>query len=46
MFSDYFLISNLGISLSEGFGKLANLKDLNLKWCKNLTSLPDSKFIF
>ena len=29
--------------MSEGFGMLTNLKDLNLEFCKKLESLPESE---
>jgi len=30
----------LTVPLSEGFGELTNLKELNLNLCKKLTALP------
>ena len=39
----HFLI--LACSLSEGFGKLDNLKELNLAGCEKLEQLPDSKLL-
>ena len=29
--------------MPEGFGQLANLKDLNLRYCEKLASLPESE---